>query len=412
MVQCLRMSAEQTEPSRRWLDPRLLAVGMVGFCAFLDLHCAQPLLYLFTQVFDVTPVQASLTVSVTPLAIALAAPFVGLVADRRSRNGFIIFSLTLLAVPTFLAATSSSLSALVFWRFLQGFVMPGAFAVILAYISEEWSGGNLGRAMSANIAGNVLGGFSGRFIAGWMADHFGWRSAFVSLGGLTLIGAFVVWRWLPESRQYTRRTTSAAPVFTTLGAHLRNPRLLAVCAVGFSVLFCLTGAFTYVNFYLAAPPFGLGPGALGSIFAVYLIGVIVTPIAGRYLDRVGHRRMLALALSCSAAGLLLTLVPRLPLVVLGLTVCSTGTFICQSAATTALGMASNRDRSAAAGLYLTFYYGGGSLGAVLPGFAWNHGGWPFCVALLVAIQFLTVGLAMATWPDRMPRRERVAPDTA
>src|SRR5476651_2464481 len=122
------MSAEQTEPSRRWLEPRLLAVGMVGFCAFLDLHCAQPLLHLFTQVFDVTPVQASLTVSVTPLAIALAAPFIGLVADRRSRKGFIIFSLTLLAVPTFLAATSTSLYSLVFWRFLQGFVMPGAFA--------------------------------------------------------------------------------------------------------------------------------------------------------------------------------------------------------------------------------------------------------------------------------------------
>lgn len=403
------MSADQTETTRRWLDPRLLAVGMVGFCAFLDLHCAQPLLQLFTEVFDVTPVQASLTVSVTPLAIALAAPFVGLMADRRSRKGFIIFSLALLAVPTFLAATANGLSSLVAWRFLQGLAMPGAFAVILAYISEEWSGGNLGRVMSANIAGNVLGGFSGRFIAGWMADHFGWRSAFLTLGGLTLVGAFFVWLWLPPSRQYTRRTTAAPPVFTTLRAHLRNPRLFAVCAVGFSVLFCLTGAFTYVNFYLAAPPFGLGPGALGSIFAVYLIGVIVTPIAGRHLDRFGHRRMLALALSCSAAGLLLTLVPRLTIVILGLTICSTGTFICQSAATTALGMASNRDRSAAAGLYLTFYYGGGSLGAVLPGFAWNHGGWPFCVALLVAIQFLTVGFALVTWPRRAARRGRLTP---
>jgi YNFM family putative membrane transporter len=403
------MSAAVSEPLTRWFEPRLLAVGMVGFCAFLDLHCAQPLLQLFTEVFAVSPVQASLTVSVTPLAVALAAPFVGLVADRRSRKGFIIFSLLLLAVPTFLAATSGGLTSLVVWRFLQGFVMPGAFAVILAYISEEWGGGNLGRAMSANIAGNVLGGFSGRFIAGWMADHFGWRSAFLILGALTILGATVVWLWLPPSRQYERRTVNAPPIFTTLGTLLRNRNLLAVCAVGFSVLFCLTGTFTYVNFYLGNAPFGLGPGALGSIFAVYLIGVIVTPIAGRHLDRIGHRRALALALTCAASGLLLTLIPRLPIVILGLTICSTGTFICQSASTTALGVATNRDRSAAAGLYLTFYYTGGSLGALLPGLAWSHGGWPMCVAALALVQLGTVGFALATWPSRLGAAKVVSP---
>ena len=127
----------------------------------------------------------------------------------------------------------------------------------------------------------------------------------------------------------------------------------------------------------------------------------------RHLDRFGHRRTLALAMSCSAVGLLLTLVPRLPIVILGLTICSTGAFICQSASTTALGAATTNDRSAAAGLYLTFYYGGGGLGALLPGFAWNHGGWPICVAVLVLVQFLTVGMALVTWPDRARRHAPV-----
>jgi MFS transporter, YNFM family, putative membrane transport protein len=242
-----------------------------------------------------------------------------------------------------------------------------------------------------------------------MADHFGWRSAFLTLGALTLLGAFVVWLWLPASRQYVRRTVAAAPVFQTLGAHLRNPNLLAVCAVGFSVLFCLTGTFTYVNFYLGAAPFGLGPGALGSIFSVYLIGVIVTPIAGRHLDQFGHRRALALAMSCAATGLLLTLIPSLPAVILGLTICSTGAFICQSASTTALGLAIDHDRSSAAGLYLTFYYTGGGLGALLPGLAWTRGGWPLCVAALVVVQLATVGFALATWPGGKTRAASPAP---
>jgi predicted MFS family arabinose efflux permease len=182
--------------------------------------------------------------------------------------------------------------------------------------------------------------------------------------------------------------------------------------VGFSVLFCLTGAFTYVNFYLGEAPFGLGPGALGSIFTVYLIGVIVTPIAGRFLDRIGHRRALAMAMTFAAGGLLLTLIPRLSIIILGLTICSTGTFICQSAATTALGTATDRDRSAAAGLYLTFYYTGVGLGALLPGIAWNHGGWPMCVTSLALVQLGTVGLALATWRGRPSSPRAPAPAVA
>ena len=62
--------------------------------------------------------------------------------------------------------------------------------------------------------------------------------------------------------------------------HLRNPRLVATYAVGFCVMFSLLGTFTYVNFYLAAPPFGLSTAALGLLFVVYLVGAVVTPTRG------------------------------------------------------------------------------------------------------------------------------------
>ena len=64
---------------------------------------------------------------------------------------------------------------------------------------------------------------------------------------------------------------------------------MATFLVGFCVLFSLVGVFTYVTFHLAAPPYSLLPGALGSIFFVYLAGVVMTPLAGRAIDRFGHR---------------------------------------------------------------------------------------------------------------------------
>jgi MFS transporter, YNFM family, putative membrane transport protein len=42
-------------------------------------------------------------------------------------------------------------------------------------------------------------------------------------------------------------------------------------------------------------------------------------------------------------------------------------------------------RSSAVGLYVTSFYTGGSVGAFLPGLAWNAGGWPACVAMAVAM---------------------------
>ena len=92
---------------------------------------------------------------------------------------------------------------------------------------------------------------------------------------------------------------------TTLASfrdHLTNPRLLAICAVGFAVLFSIIAAFTFANFVLAAPPYGLGPAALGSIFAVYLFGMVSTPVATKLALRFGRLPTLALAAAMAVAG--------------------------------------------------------------------------------------------------------------
>ncbi len=350
--------------------------------------------------FGVTPVRASLTVGATAFAVALAAPFVGLAADRRGRKGFIVASLFVLIIPTLLAGTADSLAALTAWRFAQGLAIPGVIAVMMAYLGEEFGLGNLGAVMSANVTGNVVGGFSGRFIGGWMSDNFGWKWAFAVLGGLTFIGALLVWKWLPPSRHARpiERSASLGAFFSVLRRHLANRSLLAVFAVAFNVLFCLTGAFTYVIIHLGAPPFSLSAGALGSIFVVYLAGAVTTPIFGQYLDRMGYRLALALSASAVVAGLGLTLVPSLVAIGLGLGIISSATFVSQSAATSALNRTVTHQRSAAAGLYLFFYYGGGGAGALLPGLAWQAGGWSACVGLLVLVQIVTVTVALVTWP--------------
>lgn len=379
--------------------PRTLAVMLAGFCAFIPLYITQPLLPLLAQVFHASAVRVSLTVTAATLGVALFAPVAGAISDRYGRKRGIVTAAAGLGVFTLAAAHATSLDELIFWRFLQGVCTPGIFSVTIAYIHEEWPAAEFGRTTAAYVTGTVLGGFSGRFAAGLLATHGGWQTAFIVLGAAELAGAGILWLRLPRERH---RAVRKAAGFGAVREHLRNRLLLATYAVGFCVLFTLTSTFTYVNFYLAAPPFGLAPAALGSLFFVYLVGAVVTPASGRWIDRYGNRLSLAAAIGFGCGGILLTLIPRLAAVIPGLALCCTGVFIAQAAASSFLGVAATHNRALAVGLYGSFYYLGGSAGAALPGFVLGVGGWPACALLIAGVQAVTVLLALSVWREARP----------
>lgn len=384
------------DPSPGLWDIRALMVALTGFSVFLNVYATQALLPMLRGVFSATPFKVSLTVSATTIGIALAAPAVGLLAERIGRRRTMIGSLALLTAPTLLAATSPSLEALIGWRLAQGLVMPGIIAVTLAYVSEEWAGRGAAAVMSAYVAGNVLGGVCGRLVSALIAEHVGWRTVFLVLGLVNAGGAMAVWRFLP-------RPHGAAPItglrraIKDMRRHLRRPLLLATFGVGMTSLFALVACFTYITFHLSAPPFALGTAALGFLFLVYLVGVVVTPVAGHWIERLGHKSALLGATAVCAGGVLLTLIPHLGAVLAGLAACSTGVFVCQSSAASYVGRVAGRGRASAAGLYTTFYYGGGTLGASLPSVAWKFGGWTACVLMIVGVLAVGAALAVLFW---------------
>ncbi|HET9599396.1 MAG TPA: MFS transporter, partial [Anaeromyxobacteraceae bacterium] len=204
-------------------------------------------------------------------------------------------------------------------------------------------------------------------------------------------------RWLPADAPAPRAAPGLAAL-RALPAELRNARLAATLLAGFNVLFGQVAMFTYVTFFLAAPPFRLGASALSAIFAVYLAGAAVTPVAGGFIGRIGARRTLALALLAAVAGCGLTLAPALPAVVLGLALCASAAFVAQSAAASHLNeVAPPRLRSVASGAYLSCYYLGGAAGGVVPALAWHLGGWRACVALVAAVHLATLALTRRCW---------------
>ena len=376
-------------------------MALCGVCAFLELYCTQPMLPMLARLFHASKTGVGMTVSAATLGVAISAPVFGALAERLPRKKVIVASLVGISLPTLLAATSTSLAQLVFWRFLQGITVPGVIAVLVTYIGEEWPPERVALIMSFYVSGTALGGFIGRISAGILADCFNWRVSFLALGAAALAGAGGVALWLPRGRPSAVHSAKSdeLPSFPyQVQGLFRIPRLVATFAVGFNVLFSLVGVFTWITFYLAAAPFHLSTTALSSLFFVYLVGLVVTPAAGYLITRVGLRTGIGGAIACSIAGVLLTLSHFLPVVIAGLAMLSSGVFIAQTASQSHLRVASpSGARVTAAGLYLTCYYLGGTAAGVVPGAFWALGKWPACVAFIVAMQLIALTVALLGW---------------
>lgn len=374
---------------------------LIGFFAFLNVYSMQSVLPLVMREFAASPVAAGTTVGATVLAVALVSPFIGMLSDAFGRKRIICTALFSLTLPTALISLADSLSFVVVCRFLQGLTIPGIVVVVMAYIGEEFRIDRVARMTAIYVGGTVMGGFCGRFITGHAGHLMGWRGAFLVLAGLNLIGGVFVWRRLPPSSNFVASRHLDQSLRTLMG-HLHNRRLLSACAVGFCVLFSLVGAFTYINLMLAAPPFELSTAGLANIFSVYLVGVVVTPIAGKFITRFGFLRALLGSLAAAAIGLSLTLAVSLPLVIVGLTICSSGVFICQSATVGFIANSVHEGRSLASGICNLCYYAGGSVGSLLAGLAFERWGWSGSVVSIMAMQMLGASIAVIGW--RQPHR--------
>ncbi len=82
------MSNEISSPAKepRLADRSVIAVMLAGACTFLNVYCTQPLLPFLRELFHASEFQVSLTVGAVTLAVALAAPFVGWLAEGMGRK--------------------------------------------------------------------------------------------------------------------------------------------------------------------------------------------------------------------------------------------------------------------------------------------------------------------------------------
>jgi MFS transporter, YNFM family, putative membrane transport protein len=379
-------------------DFRSLAIATAGFSAFVNLYSPQALLPELSHEFGVGPGEISALMTATTAAIALTAPFTGALADVLGRKRLITAAAFAIVVPTLMMTFASDVSQLVVWRFVQGLLLPPIFTVAVAYVGDEWPPADVPRIAGLFISGSSVGGFAGRFVTGIVADLMGWRASFVAVALLTLAGALIVTVALPRERRFVR-SGGFADAARQMLAHLTNVRLLAIYAVGFSVLFNFVATFTYISFHLAGAPYFFSPAMLGTLFATYLGGSLAVPWVGRAIPLFGRRNFILGIIAVWVVGLFMLLAQPVAVIVAGLTICAVCGMVCQAVSTGYVITTAKEGRSSAAGLYASIYYTGGSAGAFLIGFVWNAAGWTGCVIAVIAVQLVMAAIVAAAWED-------------
>lgn len=376
------------------------AVALAGCCCFMDLYSPQALLPMLSREFNAGVTDVGLLISATSFAVALIAPFSGTAADVLGRKRIIVSAMTVLVIPMALIGFAADLHEMIVWRFLQGLLLPPIFAVTVAYVSEEFAGAEAVTVTGIFMSGSAIGGFLGRFLTGVLTDALGWRDAFHILAAITLFCAAGVAALLPRERRFVR-AENLGRSFRQMLRHLRSRRLLGTFGVGFSVLFSFIATFTYVNFRLAAPPFGLSTAALGSIFFVYLLSAAITPWLGHAVQRFGRRTVAFTAVAIWAAGLVLTLAPSLVVILVGLALAAACGTTYQTMSTSFVAQTAGEGRSAAVGLYVTSFYLGGSVGGVLPGVTWDYAGYAGAVAMVLVVLLFVTSMVALYWPSKV-----------
>jgi YNFM family putative membrane transporter len=379
-----------------------LALLLAGFSTFALLYDVQPLLPQLAHHFGLGAASASLAVSLTTGAMALAFLPAGVLSDRIGRRPVMIASMFAAPALTLVSALLPGWTALLVMRALIGLALAGVPSVAMAYVSEEVETPSVGAAMGLYIGGSAVGGMVGRIGVTLAAQALGWREALAVVGLVGLGAALLFWRQAPQPQAFSPARHDLGSLLAATRRLWRDQALPLLYAEGFLLMGAFVTIYNYVTFRLEGAPYHLSQAAVGSVFLLYILGSISSAWFGGFAGRVGRHRVFWLPIAGVAVGVVLTSAAPLPMIILGIALITAAFFAAHSTASGWVGQRAVRDRAQASALYLLCYYMGSSIMGSVGGLAWSHGGWPgvamFTLALLLAAFAISLRLGRVGRP--------------
>lgn len=286
----------------------MLMYGLV--VPFLPIHAAK---------LGASQSEIGLLFSSYALALFIATPICGILADRVGRKKMLIAGLIALAATTLIYAFSDSFWLLVTARTLQGIAAAIPWTAGLALLAEVFPKEERGKAMGLAMSGQSGGVLLGPPIGGWLYEAGGYYLPFIIAAGIALLAGLLGF-FLLRRVEDTKSESYSSPFQV-----LQNKSVLLVASIA------VIGASVFAGIEPTLPvhfneTLHLEPGTIGLMFVVVTLGYGLTaPLIGVISTKIGHTSTIRTGVVMAAVVLPLNALPTsvglqiVTLVLLGVT---------------------------------------------------------------------------------------------
>lgn len=350
-------------------------MAMGSFLIFCNLYLFQPIMPLFASEMNISATKVNWIFASTTLMLSLALVPWAMCSESFGRKKVLLAGLFLPPLIHLVLLFRTDFTSIVIARGCMGIALAAFISVAVAYMAEELSPKALAQAVGGYIAANSLGGITGRIAGGVLTDWFNWQTAVIVISVITLAGAFVVQRALPEQQYFTPQRQRFSHHKRLMLQHLKNKNVWFAMLLGGLNFALFVNLFSVIGFRLSEPPYNLPPSITSLIFLCYLSGTMSSQFSGRWtlhFDSVSG--MLAGAV-VSCMGMCLAYYESITMMIIGLLLISLGSFFTHALAYGWVSQKATTAKATATALYLVHYYVGGSLGGFFLIYCWQHGAW-------------------------------------
>jgi YNFM family putative membrane transporter len=373
----------------------ILFVLITTTTVYAAIYAPQPILPLLAGEFGLTTSGGALLMTAVLLPLSFAPLFYGLLLESQPAKRMLLVTLGLLALLQAAFGAAESYDLLITARLFQGACVPAILAALTSYLAYTVDREHIQRAITYFVAANILGGFVGRVLSGWVATNAGWRYTFYLIA-LALAGCFVaVTRMKADSRlsMSSVRLSAVIPI-------LRNGDIARLYAVAFTIFFAFMALLTFLPFRLKEIDPSYSAFVISMMYSGFLMGIVVSVGATRIIGLCGgERRAITIGLTLFGISMLLINVHSGAGIFAIMFVMCGGMFFVHAVAMGTMNKLAMENRAVANGLYISIYYTGAALGSWLPGLIYQEFGWgAFTVVLTAAIAgavVITRGLRMS-----------------
>lgn len=363
----------------RFFGSNLAKIYFCTVLAFCSLYAAQPIQPVFQQEFHLSSLQAILFTTLMMMPLSFAPMFYGFMLEAFSARLILRSAVLILGLLELLFCCTSNYVLLLIIRGMQGMVIPAVFTSLISYISFTAKRSEVQAAVARYIAATIMGGFLGRFLSGLFTELVGWRFFFFLLGVLLILGFFQL-RSLEKDANVQYSRPRPGEVF----ALIRQGHLLWLYLAIFSVFFVFAGLLNFLPFELKRINPAFGETGIGIMYSGYIMGILVSLNIRRLINWFGSEFVMAATGLCIyALGVAGFMVQHHVAMFANMFVFCTGMFMVHALLSGYVNTLAKQNKAIANGVYISFYYLGGTIGSFAPGVIYEHFGWRvFLVALL------------------------------